>query len=423
MRLTFQGGRVICPATERDEITDCHIAEGKIVGFGKPPTGFVADQTIAIQNQWLLPGLIDLGVRCPQKSTLAQELSAAAKGGITTVCCLPDRAPCLDTPSLVHALIEETAASNKARVCPIGALTHQLAGIQLADLVALQTAGCVAISNAQSPLTDPQILRQCYQYAATFDLLVIIYPEDLRLNPQGVAHEGVVSARLGLPPISQSTETIALVQHLLLIQETGVRAHFANLSCARSVDIFSQSIPAHKKVRATAGVSMHHLWLTEMDVADFNPNCHVHPPLRTDLDRFALREAIRTGIITTISSDHHPLPATAKLAPFGETKPGISGVDTLLSLAHHLSNEIDLPFSTILRAMTQAPADILRQPSGRLEIGTPADLCVYNPQASWTVTPQTLHSSGQNTPFLGWELPGRASMTCVNGKITNIAPH
>lgn len=398
MRLTFQGGRVICPATARDEITDCHITEGHIVGFGDAPQGFIADKIIPIHDQWLLPGLVDIGVR--------RDTTGATKGGITTLCTLPE-----------GDVLLETNTPQTVRTCPIGPLTKNLAGVQLADLVALQTAGCVAFSNGQSPITDPRILRQCYEYAATFDLLVIIYPEDLRLNPKGVAHEGIISARLGLPPIPTSAETIALTQHLLLIQETGVRAHFANLSSARGVDIFSQSLPSHKNVRATAGVSIHHLWLTEMDVADFNPNCHVHPPLRSDADRFALREGVRSGIIQVISSDHTPMEATAKLAPFGETQPGIAGLETLLSLAHHLSLETDLAFSTLLKALTQAPADVIRKPYGRLNIGAPADICIYNPQAPWIVTPENLANLGQNTPFLSWELPGQVSMTCFNGKI------
>ncbi len=409
MLLTLKNGRVLCPATGRNDILDVHIADGIFVSFGMAPVGFKPDTVLDVADQWILPGLVDMSTHlyAEQAPKGLKELEAALRGGITTVGVAPSAYMPLDTPEAIHKCREPKTPLS---ILPIGALTH--GNHQLADLTALQEAGAVAFSQGQS-MSSLSVLRDCYAYAATFDLLVVIYPNHPSLSQGGVAHEWQVSTRLGLIGIPTTAETTALVQHLLLIQETGVRAHFAHLSCAQSVDIFTQALKKNQPV--TAGVSMAHLWLTETALLGFHANAHVHPPFRSERDCMALREAVRDGVIGVISSDHHPLDATAKLAPFGETIPGISGFDTLLALAHHLSD--DIPFPTLLKALTATPAHVLRQSVGQLKVGMQADCCVYDPTAAWTVSPKTLKSAGHNTPFLGWELPGRVIYTVVKGQL------
>ncbi len=347
-----------------------------------------------------LPGLIELSARL---SPLETELTAALKGGIRTIGCLPNAQYPLETPAQVEALLKHSAVVPQVKVLPVGALTVGLAGTQLTDLMILKEAGCIAFSNVQSPIRDLRILRQCYQYAATFELLILVYPEDAWLSQHGVAHEGKVSTRLGLPGIPPSAETVAVAQHLALAEETGVRLHFVTLSSARSLDLLAAA--QQQGLAVTAGVSIHHLWLTEMDLLAFNAQAHVRPPLRAEEDRAALRQALQTGLLSVITSDHTPLKATAKLAPLGDTIPGISGLDTLLSLVHHLSLSENFPFETLIKALTLNPAKIL----GLDPENTVQPTIVYDPQAPWIVAPQTLYSGGHNTPFMGWELPGRVS--------------
>lgn len=403
MKITIRGGKVICPSTKKNSVMDCHIAHNQFVGFGAAPADFKAEKTIDANGLWVLPGLVDLSVR---QTPSAAERKAAFQSGITTVCCIPDGAPVLDSPALIKNLLEsDKGHKHQAHLLPMGALTMGLEGTQLADLCALKEAGCIAISNGTKPIVDLQILRQCYQYAATFDLLIMVYLKDAWIGTRGAMHEGVVSAHLGLEGIPPSAETIPLVQHILLMQETGARLHVAGLSTARGLDIFSQAIA--KKQPITASVSMAHLWLSEMDCADFNPNMHVYPPFRSDSDRFALIEGVKSGLIKAIHSDHCALKSTDKLAPFGETTLGMSGFDTLLPLAHHLAETGNLDFETTLKALSSGPASIIDQPLGTLAVGQKADYCLYNPQARWTVNPHSLYSEGHNTPFMGWELPGR----------------
>ena len=403
MRITLSGGKVICPETQKNSVMDCHLDEGKFLAFGSPPTDFRADRVIDASNLWVLPGLVDLSVsQIPSQA----ERAAAFASGITTLCCTPQGLPVLDSPALIQNILEDqSSGSHQATLLPMGALTMGLEGTQLADLCALKQAGCIAISNGLNPIVDLQILRQCYQYAATFDLLVVVYPQDAWIGTKGVIHEGVVSAHLGLPGIPPSAETIPIAQHILLMEETGVRLHIAGISTAHGVDIFSQAVA--KKQPITASVSMAHLWLCEMDCSDFNPNMHVYPPFRSDADRFALIEAVKSGLIKAIHSDHCALKSTDKLAPFAETKRGMSGIDTLLPLAHHLAETGKIPFEITLKALTSGPASIIQQALGALQVGQKADFCLYDPNARWTVTPQTLYSQGHNMPFIGWELPGR----------------
>jgi dihydroorotase len=252
------------------------------------------------------------------------------------------------------------------------------------------------------------------EYAASNDLTVFLYPEDAGLANGGCAHEGVVSTRLGLPGIPAAAETQAVADYLMLIEQTGVRAHFCHLSTAKAVHMIGRA--QYDGYGITANVTAHHLHLTEMDLGYFNANCHLRPPLRTDRDRDALRQAVAEGKIEAISSDHQPHDADAKLAPFAETEPGISALETLLPLSLRLVQDGLMKLPQLIERLTLAPADILGLNVGRLHIGTPGDVCIFDPKREWTLRESDLTSHGHNTPFIGWPFTGRVTRTLLGGR-------
>lgn len=420
MRLRISGGRVIDPAQRVDKVQDVYVAEGKIVALGKAPDGFTADREIVVRHQVVCPGLIDLCARLrepgqPHKATIASETAAAASAGITTLCCPPDTDPVIDTPAVVELIHHRAAQAGKAHVLPLGALTKGLAGNEIAEMMALTETGCVAISNAGRPVTNTLVMRRAMEYAATHNLLLILRAQDYWLSHGGCAHEGKVSTRLGLPGIPESAETAGLARDLLLIEQTGVRAHFGQLSTARAVQLIGRA--QHDGLPVSADISAHQLHLTEMDLGHFDSACHVSPPLRTLRDRDGLRKGLADGVIAVVCSDHQPHEPDAKLVPFTETEPGISALESLLPLTLRLVDEGVLPLMEALARLTSQPARILGIEAGSLAIGKPADICIYDPDRYWALSAATLTSYGHNTPFLGWEFKGRVTHTFLGGRV------
>ncbi|BAP54943.1 dihydroorotase [Thioploca ingrica] len=417
--LSIIGGRVVDPAAHLDLITDLHIATGKIIAVGKPPSDFKAERQIDAQQKIVCPGLVDLSVRLREpgaehKGTIITETRAAASSGITTVCCPPDTNPVIDIPAVAELLQQRAAHSGMAKVLPLAALTRGLAGEQLAEMGDLKEAGCVAVSNVL-PIVNTEVLRYALEYAANCELTVFIHPREPWLGVHGCAHEGAVSTRLGLSGIPETTETIEVARHLLLIEATGVRAHFCRLSTARAVEMVKHA--QTQGLHVTADVSAHHLFLTEMDINNYNSQCHVYPPLRTQQDKAALRTGLLQGGIDAICSDHQPHEADAKLSPFAMTAMGISGLDTLLPLCLHLAEEMSMDLITLLSYVTSKPAQILGIDAGTLAVGQAADICIFDPNDSWQLAPENMHSKGLNSPFLGWEFKGRVIYTLINGKV------
>lgn len=417
--LSIIGGQVIDPAAPLDLVTDLHIAAGKIVAVGKPPNDFKADRQIDAQHKIVCPGLVDLGVRLREpgteyKGTIISETRAAANSGITTVCCPPDTKPVIDTPAVAELLQQRAAHSGMAKVLPLAALTRGLAGEKLAEMGDLREAGCVAVSNVL-PMVNTEVLRYALEYAANCELTVFIHPREPWLGAHGCAHEGAVSTRLGLSGISETTETIEVARHLLLIETTGVRAHFCRLSTARAVEMVKQA--QTQGLPVTADVSAHQLFLTEVDINNYNSQCHVYPPLRTQQDQAALQTGLLQGGIDAICSDHQPHEADAKLSPFAMSAMGISGLDTLLPLCLQLAEIIPMDLITLLSYVTVKPARILGIDAGTLAVGQAADICIFDPNYTWQLAPENMHSKGHNSPFLGWEFKGRVSYTLINGKV------
>jgi dihydroorotase len=305
--------------------------------------------------------------------------------------------------------------SGKARVLPLGAMTAGLDGEQLSEMAALKRAGCVAVSNGLRPIANTLVLRRALEYAATFGLTSFLSPEDPQLRDRGCAHEGRAAARLGLPGIPVAAETVAVARDLALAEQTGARIHFRGLSAAQSVRMI-QRIDFHPEL-VSADVSAHQLHLCEIDLADFDSQCHVIPPLRSPGDRDALRQAVADGTIGAICSDHQPHEPDAKAAPFPSTAPGISGLETLLPLTLKLVAEGVLELPHALALLTSGPARILGLPLGSLQPGAVADVCIFDPRAHWVPNSETLVSRGHNSPFLGWELSGRVTHTLLQGRL------
>ncbi|MHB8346669.1 MAG: dihydroorotase [Acidiferrobacterales bacterium] len=421
MRIAITGGHVIDPANSIDGQHDLFIDEqGFIAGIGPAPEGFVAEQTLDARGRLIFPGLVDLRARLREpgleyKATIESETRAAVSAGITTLCCPPDTCPVIDTPAMAQMIQQRAWRFGLAFVHPLGALTQGLQGKLLTDMAALDEAGCVGFSNALEPVTDTLVMRRAMEYAASFDLTVFLHPEDPWLRNSGCVHEGEVSTRLGLPGIPEAAETAGLARDLALVEQTGVRAHFCQLSSARAVAMVAAA--QEQGLEVSADVTAHHLHLTEQDVGFFNTQCHVLPPLRAGRDRDGLRQAVKSGIISAICSDHQPHEPDAKLAPFAESEPGISGLETLLPLTLKLVDQGLLSLVEAIALVTCKPAEILGIDAGHLAVGATADLCILDPGARWIQSVDRFTSRGHNNPFMGWEFRGAVTHTMVGGKL------
>jgi len=418
--LHIHGGRVIDPANNVDAMLDLYISYGRIAALGTPPEGFTAHRKIDASGCIVCPGLVDLCARVREpgqehKATIATESVAAASGGITTLCCPPDTNPVMDTPADIELVRLRAEMTGKTRIVTLGALTRGLAGDQLTEMAALKKAGCVGVSNALRPLANTLVQRRALEYAATFDLTAFLYANDHWLSAKGCAHEGRVATRMGLPGIPEAAETAAVARDLAIIEQTGIRAHFCRLTTGRAVHMIARA--QFDGLPVTADVAIPYLYLTEVDVSDFDSHCHVIPPLRTTEDRQHLREALQRGTLSALCSDHQPHEPDAKLGPFPSTEPGISGLDTLLPLGLRLVDEQVIELGELIHRLTAGPAGILGLPCGNLSAGTIADVCVFDPERIWQLDTGTMKSSGLNTPFLGWELKGRATHTLLEGKL------
>jgi dihydroorotase len=420
MKIQIKNGRLIDPKNGIDAMMDVFIAAGKIVATGSVPHNFQANRVIDAEGLVVCPGLVDLSARLREpgyeyKATLESEMDAAVAGGVTSLACPPDTDPPLDEPGLVEMLKHRARSLNQARVYPIGALTQGLKGKHLTEMAELRDAGCVAFGQSDAPLTDTLVMMQSMQYAATFGFGVWLRPQDMSLSNNGVAHDGEVATRLGLPPIPVCAETIALSNIILLARETGVRIHLCRLSSAEGVSM----VRAAKKqgLSITCDVAINHMHLSEMDIGFFDSNCHLVPPLRGLGDRDALRAGLMDGTIDAVCSDYTPVDEDAKLLPFGEAEVGATGLELLLPLTLKWALEMKLPMSTALAKITAEPARILGVDAGHLSTATAADLCIFDPNQYWKVEPAALKSQGKNTPFLGMELQGRVKYTLVDGSI------
>lgn len=424
MKRLIKNALVLDAAEQWDEVCDVCIADGAILslirqGSSEWPADFQPDEIIEAQGQWLFAGVVDLAtwLREPgldHKATLATETYAAAASGITSLCYQPERDAGFNNAAQVNLIKDINAKLNYATVHVIGNLTLSLAGEQLSNIGGLRQAGCVAVSNGWEPFANLRVMRRAMEYATTHDFTVFMYPLAHELAADGCAHEGEIATRLGLPAIPAVAETMAVAQTLALMEMTGTRVHFCRLSTAGSVRLIRQA--KQDGLPVSADVAVHQLFLSDMDILDFDPLCHVKPPLRSQVDRDALLQGLRDGTIDAICSDHQPHEVDAKLAPFQETEPGISALETLLPLAMRLVETDELDLLTVLRKLTYAPATIINSDLGRLAVGAAADLVLFNPDTTWTLQLEKMHSMGKNTPFAGWQFNGSVERTFLAGR-------
>ena len=426
MKIHIKNGRVIDPMNTRDEIADIYIVAGKIVGNGHAPADFHANRTIDATGLIVCPGLVDLSVRLREpgfeyKATLESEMLAAAAGGITSLACPPDTDPPLDEPGLVEMLKFRAKNLPGPRVYPVGALTQKLEGKMLTEMAELTEAGCRAFTQADAPLTDTQVLLRAMEYAATFGFSLWLRPQDVSLARGGVAHDGAVASRLGLPGIPALAETVALATILQLARETGARVQLARLSTREGIAMVRAA--KAQGLAVTCDVACTHVHLSENDLVGFDSHMHLVPPLRSLRDRDAIREALRDGSVDALCSDHTPVDEDEKQVPFGESAPGASGVELLLPLTLKWAREMGVPLMQAIDLISWKPAQILGVPGGNLSVGGCADVCLFDENAEWVVTPKTLASQGDNTPFLDHPMQGRVRYTVIDGHIDFEAPH
>lgn len=422
MKIAIINGHLIDPANEIDGLNNLYIDAGVVAAVGDAPANFDADQTINAEGQIVSPGFIDLQVRLREpgeshKGTIASETAAAIKGGVTTLCLPPDTIPVIDSTVVAEQVLHKAniMGNAKARVLPIGALTKGLEGEQLSTMDGLIQAGCVAVSNADRPIRSTLIQRRAFEYAASLDIMVRIQPEDAWLAEGGCVHEGEISSRLGLAGIPECAEVIAVSRDLMLIEQTGVKAHFGPLSSVRSIELIAEA--RERGLSVTADIAAHQLILTEIDVDPFNSLCHVRPPLRSKRGLDGLRTALGDGLFTAICSDHQPHETDAKLAPFAETAAGISGIETLLPLTLKLVSENVLSMRDAVAHLTSKPAQLLGLEQGQLAVGAVADITIFDSQQDWIVSDKSLVSRGKNSPFIGWEMQGAVTATLLDGEI------
>ena len=420
MRLRIHSGRIIDPANRVDDIGDVCIADGKIIAVGETPSDFTADREIDASGQIVCPGLVDLCARLREpgaehKATVATESRAAARSGITTLCCPPDTNPIIDTPAVVELIHQRAQASGMAHVEVLGALTKDLGGKQLADIGALGLAGCLGVSNARAPIHDTEVMRRAMEYAQTFGLRVYAHGEDPWLARDRMMHDGEVSTRLGLPGIPEIAETIGVARDLLLVEQTGTPLHFCRLSAGPAVDMIRDA--REHGLPVSADVAMHQLHLDHRDLLGFNSQCYVLPPLRSPEDTERLCAGVASGVVQVICSDHQPHERDAKENPISQTEPGISGLDTMLPLALRLAQNKAIPLSKVIAAMTCEPALLLGVKRGTLTPGSGADVCVFDPKVRYVLDEDAMASKGKNSPFLGQEFLGRVTHTIFAGKL------
>ncbi len=432
MKILIQNGRVIDPASGRDEMADIAIAAGRIIAIGSVAGDFHPARTIDATGCVVAPGLVDLGVRLKEPGqehagTLESETAAAVAGGVTSLVCPPDTEPVLDEPGLVDMLKFRAEKLHRSRVFPLGALTRGLQGEVLTEMAELTEAGCVGFGQAEVPIQNTQVLLRALQYAATFSYTVWLRPQDLWLG-KGVAASGPLATRMGLSGVPAAAETIALHTLFELMRgiKGGVRVHLCRLSSAAGVALVRAA--KAEGLPVTCDVSVHNLHLTDVDIGFYDSRFRLQPPLRQQRDRDALRAALADGTIDALVSDHNPVDSDAKTLPFAEAEPGATAVELLLGLACSWAQQEGLGLMQALAPLTHGPHRVLGASLGTLQasvgqliVGGAADVLVFHPDAPWAVSPAALRSQGKHTPFEGHEMPVSVRATLVAGQIAHLA--
>ncbi len=428
MKILIKGGRVVDPASGFDQVADVAIAAGRIVSIGAARADFQPNRTIDAANCVVAPGLVDLAVRLREPGhehahMLQSEMAAAVAGGVTSLVCPPDTDPVLDEPGLVEMLRYRSEKLHQSRVFPLGALTRNLRGEVLTEMVTLTQAGCIGFGQADVPLPNLQILLRALQYASTFGYTVWLRPQDRDLGG-GVVASGPLATRMGLSGIPVAAETIAIFTIIELMRASGARVHLCRLSSAAGLALVRQA--KAEGLPLSCDVSIHSLHLLDTDIGYFDSRAHLMPPLRQQRDRDAIRQALADGTIDALVSDHSPVDENRKTLPFAESEAGASAVELLLGMALKWADECGVELRRALAVLSCEPARIMAADgagdsahSGRgcLREGGVADLCVYDPNPEWVINAANLRSQGKHTPFSGYAMRSRVCCTIVGGHI------
>jgi len=416
--LVLRGGRVFDPAAARpvDQAGDVRIAHGRIVEIGR---GLVGGRILDVKDLWVVPGLIDLHVHLREpgqeyKEDIETGTRAAAAGGFTTICCMPNTRPVNDQRTVTELIVRRSREIGAVRVRPIGAITAGLEGKALADIGDMKEGGIVAISDDGRPVMNAGLMRRALEYARTFDLPVVQHAEDLDLAEGGAMNEGAVATRIGIKGQPVCAESAMVARDLEIVEWTGARYHVAHASTARTVALVREA--KRRGLPVTCEVTPHHLALTDEACAHYDTRAKVMPPLRTAADQEALLEGLADGTIDCIATDHAPHSPVEKDVEFECAAPGMLGLETALPIILDFVRMGSLDERRAIAALTGAPARAFGLSGGGLAVGAVADLCVIDPERPVTITADELASKSKNTPFLGQTLAGRAVLTLVEGR-------
>jgi dihydroorotase len=414
--------RIIDPSREMDFIGDLLIAEGLIreakrgIGAAGVPEG---TEIIDCRDKVVAPGLIDLRAFVGEpgaeyRETLASASQAAAAGGVTTVVCQPDTNPVIDEPAMVDFVLRRARDTAIVHVHPMAALTKGLKGEEMTEIGLLKAAGAVAFTDGARSVTNAQVIRRALTYARDFDALIVHHTEDPNLVDEGVMNEGEFAARLGLSGAPKAAEIVMLERDVRLAALAGGRYHAASITCAESLDVLRRAKDSNPNI--TASVSINHLTLNEIDVGSYRTFCKLAPPLRAEVDRVAMVEAVASGLVDAVMSDHDPQDVENKRLPFAEATPGAIGIETMLVAGLRLVHNGEIALANLLKAMSTRPAELLGLPGGSLRPGSIADVIVIDLDVPWVLDRAQLKSKCKNTPFDEARLQGRVVRTIVSGR-------
>lgn len=415
--LVLENGRIIDPASGVDAVGSLWIKDGKVVA---PEETVPSDaEMIDVSGCWVVPGLIDMHVHLRDpgqeyKETVETGTNAAAAGGITGVACMPNTSPVNDCAEVTRYILER-ARGCKARVYPVGAVSRKSGGKEIADYAEMKDAGIVAVTDDGLPVTDSQLMRRAMEYAKSHGLFVMSHSEEYALSRSGCMNEGEVATRLGLKGIPNAAESIMVYRDIALAELTGCHIHFSHISTKESLELIRQA--KRRGAMVSAETTPHYFSLTEKAVEGYRTSAKMNPPLRSEEDRRAVIDALADGTLDAIATDHAPHTELEKDVEFDLAANGIIGLETSLSLALALVRDNQIDPARLVELMSVQPARILGVPGGRLAPGDVADVTVIDPVAEFTYDAEKIVSKCKNSPFIGWDLQGRARLTIIDGKV------
>lgn len=417
--LLIRGGRIIDPSQQIDRVGDVTLRDGKVVGIDVPTSA--ADETIDAAGFIVCPGLVDMHVHLrepgrEEDETIASGTAAALAGGVTSVACMPNTEPPLDSQAAAEFVYLQAQRAGNANVYPIGTISKGRKGEELAEMGGLAEGGAVAFSDDGDPVGNAQLMRRALEYSAMFDRPILNHCEVKDLTVGGVMHEGDVSLRLGLPGLPAAAEEIMVSRDIALAELTGGLLHLLHLSSAGSVELVRRA--RQRGIRFTCEVCPHNFAVTDEALSRFDSNYKMYPPLRAQRDAEALIEGLKDGTIDVIATDHAPHAVEKKMRELDVAPFGVIGLETLIPVCvTTLIEPGHLSWPALIEKLTINPARILRIDKGTLRAGADADVTVIEPKARWTIAPARFRSKSRNTPFRGWEVTGRAHTTIVGGQV------